>query len=871
MQITPDRWRRIRTIFEAAIERPTEDRGAFLDDACSGDPELLRQVGSLIVASEGAGEAMADAIADAAVDAAETTRVGVPERVGRYRILDTLGEGGMGLVLLAERDDDSYHQEVAVKVIRQTLTSKDVVRRFENERQILADLDHTAIARLLDGGATGEGEPFLVMEYVVGRPIDVYSREEDLDTDGRLRLFVEVCDAVSHAHHRLVVHRDLKPSNILVTADGSPKLLDFGIAKLLDPERAGAGLTRTGMAALTPEYASPEQVLGEPITTASDVYSLGVLLYELLVGRSPYGDSIQTPAAILKAICEERPERPSDARRQAASETAETDVPQSKLGSDLDWILLMALRKEPERRYASVEELAQDLRAVLDGRPVMAHPDTWHYRSAKWFRRHWKLALAGVLVVAALGAGVVARTMEAQRAEKAAVEATQLAEFLRSLFEAADPYQSETMTGETTARDLVDRGAERVTTELADQPELQARMAEILGEIYLNLGAPEKAIDLLETAGEQRSKLPEDPEALHLNLLYRGRLAKDLGEIEPALELFRRSAEEAAKAHGPRSSLVAKARVESGITLVEARRYEEATRILTGVLAIQDELDEPDRAVTVLAHATLGRAARHRADVDEAERQMRLALKVLHELYGDAHPDIAAVLGQLGSIANMRGDHETAAELKSQGIEMNRGLLGDHPTVVLSLNNLGKSLLEGGKNREAAEAYREAIDLYDRLALSDPDLRAQSLSQLGQALAAQGDDTAAEAAMREAVLAAPYHVTALQALGDHLLKRQRASDAESFYRRALEVTLDGYPGWRVASARFRVGSSLVPQGRYDEAEEFLNDAYDGLEGDGAFYVSARRTVAERMAELYDAWGRPQQAEQARALLGAMED
>ncbi len=377
MQITPERWRRIRTIFEAVVERPTEERERFLDDACSGDPELLRQVGSLIVASEGAGEAMADAIADAAADTAATMRVGVPERVGHYRILDTLGEGGMGLVLLAERDDESYRQEVAVKVIKQTLTSEDVVRRFENERQILADLDHPAIARLLDGGTTEVGDPFLVMEHVEGRPINVYCREEGLDTEQRVQLFVEVCDAVSHAHHRLVVHRDLKPSNILVTADGSPKLLDFGIAKLLDPERAGAGLTRTGMAALTPEYASPEQVLGEPITTASDVYSLGVLLYELVVGRSPYGESVYTPAALVRAICEGRPERPSDVRRRDTfgdSDTSGALATPRGLRKELDWILLTALRKEPERRYASVDELAKDLRRLPERAPRPRSP-----------------------------------------------------------------------------------------------------------------------------------------------------------------------------------------------------------------------------------------------------------------------------------------------------------------------------------------------------------------------------------------------------------------------------------------------------------------------------------------------------------------
>ena len=878
MQITPERWRRIRTIFEAAIDRPTEDRGAFLDDACSGDDELLRQVGSLIVASEGSGEAMANAIADAAANPAATTRVGVPERVGRYRILDTLGEGGMGLVLLAERDDDSYHQEVAVKVIKQTLTSEEVVRRFENERQILADLDHSAIASLLDGGTTGEGVPFLVMEYVDGRPIDVYCREEGLTLEQRLVLFTKICDAVAHAHHRLVVHRDLKPTNILVTSDGRPKLLDFGIAKLLDPERAGAGLTRTGMAALTPEYASPEQVLGEPITTASEVYSLGVLLYELLVGHSPYGDSIQTPAAILKAICEERPERPSDARRRTQTAGAVTAAAKSKLGSDLDWILLTALRKEPERRYASVEELAQDLRALLDGRPVMAHPDTWHYRTAKWFRRHWKLAAAGILIVVALGAGLAARTIEAQRAERAAAEAERAAaeseaatEFLASLFFSANPYSPDAATTETTARDLLDLGAERLPTELADQPRVQARLSEQIAEIYLDLNLPEAARPLLEQAAAARGRLPEDLQALTGNMFFQGRLAAELGELDRSVDLLGKAVEMARQAYGEDSWVVALPLHEVGRNLGKLRRWEEAQAALEQVLAIREAQDPPDAPGLGAVHSELGVVIASRGDLGAASHHQQRAYELFRQAYGDRHPETNAVRGRLASLDFARRDYAAAAAARREVLALNRPVFGDHPRIAGDFVKLGDALRENGELDAAVEAFSEALVLLERIDKGGSPLAGSASAGLGRTFALQGADSQAEERLREATRLTPDDPGVLTDLGRFLLERQRATEAEAMLRNALAIVMDGYPEWRVASARRWVGASLIPQGRYAEAEQLLAEAYDGCSGDFVVQLRERRKVVERQVELYGAWGRAQQEEQARARLDEMED
>jgi serine/threonine protein kinase len=878
MQITPERWRRIRTIFEAAVERPTGEREEFLDDACSGDPELLRQVGSLIVASKGAGEAMAHAIADAAADTAATVRVGIPDRLGHYRILDTLGEGGMGLVLLAERDDDTYRQKVAVKVIKQTLSREDVVRRFENERQILADLDHPAIARLLDGGATEEGVPYLVMEYVDGRPIDVYCREEGLDTEQRLQLVLEVCDAVSHAHHRFVVHRDLKPSNILVTADGSPKLLDFGIAKLVDPERSGAGLTRTGMAALTPEYASPEQVLGEPVTTASDVYSLGVLLYELVVGRSPYGDSVDTPAALVRAICEGRPERPSDVRRRGTFGDSDTSGPLATpraLRRELDWILLTALRKEPERRYASVDELAEDLRRLLNARPVHAHPDSWHYRTGKWLRRHWALATAAVLVVVALAGGLVARTLETRRAEQAAAESEATTEFLASLFFSANPYGSDAATNETTARDLLDLGAERLRTELADQPRVQARLSEQIAEIYLDLNLPQSARPLLEQAAAARARIPDDRKALTGTVFFQGRLEAELGEFERAVELLSRATTMAQEAYGTDSPVVAIPLYEKAHCLRLLGRWDEAEATLDRVIAIREAEDPPSLSALGLAHSELGVVVAARGDLDAAERHQKDALEAFRQAYGDRHPETAGVQRRLAAVATMRQDFATAAAAMREVVEVDRSAFGVDPKVAGDLVLLGSALRDNGELEAATAAFEDALATLRQVDSSDGGVAASAKAGLGRTLAVQGFDADAETLLRDAARMAPNDPEVLADLGRFLIQTDRPAEADEILVRRLGLleasASKGH--WQVAVAKRDLGACRVRQGHLVDGERLLRSSHAALKGGDSLHTRLRGETSvwiQELVEAYEAAGDTERAEALQTHLSATQ-
>lgn len=411
--MTSSQWLRVRELVESVLELPPRERTAYLDEECAEERSLRAEVDTLVRAHAEAGTSFDRPVFDLRpqLRAPETDDL-LPEAIGPYRVLKLLGHGGMGRVYLAEQKD-GQRQRVAVKILRPGLDSRELVRRFHAERQILARLEHPYIAKIFGGGSS-DGRPYIVMEPVDGLPIDRYCDERRLSVTARLDLMRKVCDAVHFAHRNLVIHRDLKPANILVTAAGAPKLLDFGIAKLLRPEVLAhtASPTTPGLNPMTPDYASPEQVQGEPVTTASDVYALGVLLYELLTGLSPYALLSREPAFVARAVCEHRPERPSLAvRRRRAARRRGKDAQRlsRRLRGDLDTIVLMALRKEPRRRYASVEQLAADLDRHLTGRPVRARPDAIRYRLGSFLRRHrWGVSLAAaVLAVSAAFSGAL--------------------------------------------------------------------------------------------------------------------------------------------------------------------------------------------------------------------------------------------------------------------------------------------------------------------------------------------------------------------------------------------------------------------------------------------------------------------------------
>jgi len=509
------RWSEVKEKLQIALELEPAERTAYLENLEATDPDLWREVESLLVSHDQAGDAFMNAPAgDLAVpgDAAHRSSM-IGRRIGSYQIVDWIGAGGMGEVYRAERADEQYRKQVALKLVRAGPDSAFVIGRFKNERQILASLDHPNVARLLDGGTTDDGVPYFVMELIEGQPIDEFCDAHDLSIHERLGLFRQVCSAVQYAHQLLIVHRDIKPGNILVTADGVPKLLDFGIAKILgeEAESRGADATLTAFAALTPGYASPEQVMGQPVTTASDVYSLGVVLYELLTGRRPYRIHSRSPQEIARAVCESEPERPSIAvtrvepgeDRPSIDESGENrpnahslrdgsrEKLKKRLQGDLDNIVLMALRKEPMRRYASVDQFRQDIDRYLEHLPVLARNATLAYRAGKFVARYKTAVAAGILIAASLVGGLVVSLHEARvaRAERARAErrfndVRNLSNTL--LFKIDDSIKN--LPGSTEARHLLISSAQQYLDSLSQEASGDTSLLRQLADGYLKLG-----------------------------------------------------------------------------------------------------------------------------------------------------------------------------------------------------------------------------------------------------------------------------------------------------------------------------------------------------------------------------------------------
>ena len=568
--MTPERYQQVKALFYATQELEPEDRAAFLAQRCDGDASLRYAVEELL-ASANKIEAFIEKPAYAIIGQSLANDLSAPfvegKRIGQYQILRKLGEGGMGAVYLARRADEVYEKQVAIKLIRRGFDNAELLRRFYNERQILARLDHPNIARLLDGGATEDGLPYYVMDYVEGRPLLDYCDEQTLAIEDRLKIFRTVGSAVQHAHQNLIIHRDLKPNNILVTKDGVPKLLDFGIAKVFQPEAdtRSSEVTVTELRVMTPEYASPEQIAGKHITTASDVYSLGVILYQLLTGQRPYRFRSPSPQDIAQAISEQEPTKPSQAvsgkakRAKGKEERAKSSDgqlttdngqktnPQSEirnpkfLRGDLDNIVLMALRKEPARRYASVEQFATDIGRYLEGLPVIARRDTFSYRASKFVKRN-RYAVAAALIVAMLllaGVGGIVRqakiaTIQRDRAQKEAVKAERINKFFQDMLARANVRWSASGSGKkqnVTVIEALDEATAKIENELNDEPEVKAEILTTIGDTYNAIGR----VDLAERPFElalalRRSVFPPDHIRIAESLYYLAGAKKLLGK-----------------------------------------------------------------------------------------------------------------------------------------------------------------------------------------------------------------------------------------------------------------------------------------------------------------------------------------------------
>jgi eukaryotic-like serine/threonine-protein kinase len=773
-------------------------------------------------------------------------------RIGPYRILRELGQGGMGVVYLAARADEEFRKRVALKVIRSGGASEEVVRHFKRERQILAGLDHPNIAKLLDGGTTDDGLPYFVMEHIEGEPLLAYCDSRKLAVAERLRLFQSICSAVQYAHRNLVVHRDIKPGNILVAEDGSPRLLDFGIAKLLNPELAGEALTATAMS-MTPTYASPEQASGGRVTTATDVYSLGVVLYELLTGHLPYRLPSLQPLEILKAISEQEPEKPSTAvgrTEEMVSSTREgtPDRLQRRLRGDLDNILMLALRKEPPRRYASVEAFSDDIRRYLEGLPVKARQPTAGYRAGKFLRRHvagvaasaaFVVLLIGFAVAMAMQSARVARERDLAEKERAAAQqeretAQRVSAFLVDLFRVSDPSRAR---GETiTAREVLDRGTAKIATDLKAEPEVRATLMTTMGSVYGNLGLYDKALPLLEEALETRkAALGNENIPVSRSLSNLGGLLWRMGDYAGA-----------------------------------AARHREALAMVRKLLG-NDHPDVPRHLNNLaLALTSMG-------DYAASEALQRESLGMTRKLLGSEHASVAMGLSNLAIVLEKQGDYPGGEQLHREALVMRRKLLGNqHPDVAASLDNLANSLGRQGDYTGAEALSREALALRRRLLGNEhPDL-ARSLNNLANVLIEKGDYSEAENLSGEAVAMArkllgdghPEVAVYLVTNVETLCRTQKPADGEPLARQSLAIFKKALPAGHpyIAVAESGLGGCLTLSRRYMEAEALVLGSYPVIEAKMGVRSPETRKARERIVALYDAWGKPDKAAEYRSQL-----
>lgn len=695
------------------------------------------------------------------------------DRIGPYRVLRTLGTGGMGEVYLAERADAQFEQQVAIKVVHGGTLGTGMHSRLKLERQILAQLDHPNIAHLTDGGALPDGRAYIVMEYVDGISIDTYCDTNRLDVAARLKLFQIVCAAVHYAHQNLIVHRDLKPSNILVTAAGVPKLLDFGIAKLLDERQAARhtlAMTQADIRIMTPDHASPEQVRGLPITTSSDVYVLGVLLYKLLAGTGPFVIASVRLTEIERAICERDPRPPSQAVNTDESEESRS-IAESRstnpkrlvrtLAGDLDNIVLMAMRKEPERRYASAQQMSSDIQRYLEGRPVIARRDTWSYRSSKFIKRHWLPVTAGVgaaFLVLAFAANTYRQSLriaaerdrvaqQRERAEHERARAEEVSSFLVNLFKLSDP--EENRGNQVTARELLDSGARRLQAGLQDQPETKAALLSTVGAVYDSLGQYQDAVPILNESLQLQA---QSHETSHVDtLLELGHARVRMGDFRGAEQSLQEALHLAQTDFGAKSLESGHALWNLGMLRNEQGQYSRAKELYIRSLAIFEQTSAPPTDVSQVLD-DLATVYTREQQWELAKQTEERALDIDRRVLGDDHPRVAYHLENLAIVAQNMGELKQAEALYLDALRREERAYGNrHPETALVKGNYGLLLQREGRLAEAEPLLRSVLDM--RLSLLGPDhyMVGYSRVSLAMLLHDKGDFPGAESEFRQAL------------------------------------------------------------------------------------------------------------------------
>jgi serine/threonine protein kinase/Flp pilus assembly protein TadD len=800
------RWRRISPYLDHVLDLDTGEREAWLDALRQSDATLAADVEAVLTEHR-------------ILDAQHFLEDGAPmfpapplagAIVGAYTLVEPIGHGGMGSVWLAVRSDGRFEGRVAVKLLNAELMGRAGEERFRREGTILARLANRHIARLIDAGVSATGQPYLVLEHIDGTQIDRYCDEHALTVDARLRLFLDVLSAVAHAHSNLIVHRDLKPSNVLVTTGGTVKLLDFGIAKLLGIESGSPDHTLTGEVGvgLTPKFAAPEQVNGGSITTATDVYALGVLLYEVLTGRHPVGGDGLSAADIVKAIVETEPRRlsavaadPDEAlatrERHAARRRTTPEKLRRHLHGDLDTIVAKALKKNPGERYVSVAEFANDLRRYLDHQPITARPDAFLYRAAKFVRRHRRSLALVAATVALIGvtAGfyTIRLARERDRATQQAEKASRVSDVLTQLLDGADPYRTPDPR-ESPGRTLLEVGAERVARDLKGQPDVQAEMFTAIGRIYQRRGQYEKAMPLLrEALALGRRSLGPEHASIAKSLNELGVLHRESGDPASAQALLEESLAMRRHLFGSQDKDVAVTLVELSRVLRDRGLDAKAEPLAREALDIRRKVFGDEHQETATSMNELALLLWNRGEVDEAESLFRQNVAISSKVLGPDHPNVGVAKGNLAILLNAKGDSATAETLLREDLAIVRKSLGEtHPAYAQALNNMSRVALDRGRLAEAQGLAENALRIVQPLLNEDH----------------------------------PRVLNYETNLARVLILRRHADQAEPMLRRVLLVRRRLYPSddWRVGQAESLLGASLAAQHRVADAEPLLVDA-----------------------------------------------
>lgn len=886
IELTRERWARVEEIFSRAVELEAGERDRYLAAACDGDEQLRSYVLELLTADPAAEatieRTIVHSVRNAFVDEAAEADQMKGQMIGPYRVERLIGSGGMGMVYLAERADEQFDQQVAIKLGRHRLIDPQTETRLRHERQFLADLDHPNIARLLDGGTTDDGVPYLVMEYIDGVRIDTYCDLHRLSLAQRLRLFQTICAAVHYAHQNLIIHRDIKATNILVTDDGTPKLLDFGIAKLSDAEGAAtAGLTRDGAVIMTPANGAPEQVAGSTITTATDVYALGLLLYTLLSGQRAYETDNTSPGELARIICEDERIAPSRRLAQKHSQAKSADdrgamedldriaenrsstIPrlQRQIRGDLDTIVLNALRKEPARRYRSASALADDIGLHLKSMPIVARADSFGYRTQKFVQRHLAAVTAATMVVALLGIFTVVLLVQNRTVIQERDTAREVVQFLEDIFMAHDPSRARGV--EITAEEILAEGASRIRSDLGNRPEIQSALMGTIGRVYYNLGAYQPSKDMLEQSLKLQLETAGDSD------LGVAAVRNDLAEVlirraeyQRAEELLQQSLTVNQLYNDGASPLVATNLFNLANVYLATGNLDEAESAVRSSIAIFVQLREQFPLELAEAKSALARILQVRGDLDQTEDLLLEAIEIINESQDPDHYYMAYYLQNLGVLQRSKGDLDAAEKTLLSAIEATKKLLGDkHDLLAVTLVDQGMLLHMKGDYTAAEYSIREALDLGAEIHDENHPRAGLHRTILGRVLHDKGDLLAAEVTLREALQIYAqvfegdhqYVASALTELGAVLNSAGRSSEAKELLERALDIRLNDYAPSHVlvAATRTEYADALARLGRYEEAESLLQESLLVLRERDDRRLRRTNEALQRLQNLFD--------------------